>query len=462
MKKIGKYIFYFIVVLLLVLFITGKVSSESYKEGSLAFSKTWQGQFMDINGEKVRYIQQGTGKDILLIHGTPGSIEDWQPLLDTLSKNYRVTAFDRLGHGFSTARNYNYTIKENVELTNQIIDKLSLDHILIVGHSYGGSIAAHIATTHHPKIDSYIIIASPLYQFKPDMLFKLNTIPFIGKGITTLISNTVASQKIEEGLLDAFGGNAAILQDDFLNVRKQLWSQSKVLQATSNERINFNENVKEVSSKYKNITNKVSIFSGTNDNKLIQEDGIRIQKDIPNATIFIQENVAHYIQFERTDKVLEAIYNHLETKMASKEKEDTVVKNEQFYFTKENIELPTSKEIYTSIKNEVVLFRPTEFDFGKMVEDNQSSKFVALDEKFEALTNAIVTKYKNNKAITITISEKPCIGVASTKDTLYLNASTHVYGIVINQRESKPIFVNPNSSIEAVTKKINTIFKIKK
>ncbi len=311
MRKIIKYLFYFIVLIVLGLFITGKISSSEIKNGSLEHTQYWQGQFIDIDGEKIRYIQQGEGQNVLLIHGTPGSIEDWQPIIDSLSSDYKITAFDRTGHGFSTANNYNYTIKENVNIANQLINKLELDSVVIVGHSYGGSIAAHMATTKNDKVKSYIIVASPLYQFKPEMLYKLSTTPFIGKGITTLIGETVASQKIEEGLLNAFGGNREILTDDFLSIRKQLWSQSKVLYSTSKERMNYANNLKETSENYKNIDKEVNILYGKNDDKLIQEDCEQLNKDIPNSEILVLENTAHFIQFERTNALLKIIKKHI-------------------------------------------------------------------------------------------------------------------------------------------------------
>ena len=260
MKKILKYLIYFILLIVLGLFITGEIYTSSFKKGDLVHTKSWQGEFIDIDGETIRYLQKGTGQDILLIHGTPGSIEDWQPIIDSLSLHNRVTAFDRPGHGFSTANNYDYTLKANVAFVNKLIDRLALDSVIIVGHSYGGSIAANMATTNNGKVKSYIIVASPLYQFKPEMLYKLSTTPFIGKGITTLISKTAAPQKIEEGLLNAFAGNREILTVDFLDIKKQLWSQSKVLYATSKERMNYASNLKKVSENYKKIEKEVSVL----------------------------------------------------------------------------------------------------------------------------------------------------------------------------------------------------------
>ncbi len=460
MKKLFKSLLYFIVLIVLVFFIVGKANTASFKEGTLEHTQSWQGQFIDVDGEKIRYIQQGEGQDILLIHGTPGSIEDWQPIIDSLSKTHKVTAFDRPGHGFSTANNYHYTINENVNMVHKLITKLALDSVVVIGHSYGGSIAVHMATKKNDKIKSYLIVASPLYQFKPEILYKLSTLPVIGKGITVLISKTVAAQKIEDGLLNALAGNRRIITDDFLSIRKQLWSQSKVLYATSRERINYAENLKEVSENYKNIDQKVSVLYGTNDNILIQEDCKQLHKDITNSEIFILENTAHYIQFERTSELLKIIKKH--TANFTESNNEITITKEKFFFLKDEINLPIKNKVYLSSENEVILFRPTEFNFGKMVEDNQSDKLVKLDGNFEELTNQIVNTFKNNKNVKITVSEKDIVAVNNLNDTLYLDATKHLYGIVINQLQSEPVFLKSNLSSNEVIRKINEIYNLKK
>ncbi len=459
MKKLFKTLFYFFILLILALVIIGKTQTKSFELGSLSLTQDWKGKFIDIHGEKIRYLQQGKGQDILLIHGTPGSIEDWQPIIDSLSTAHRVTVFDRPGHGFSTATDYHYTIAENAELANQLIDTLELDSVIVVGHSYGGSVAAHMATTKNNKIQSYIIVASPLYQFTPEKLYKMSTLPLIGKGITFVISNTLASQKIEEGLTNAFGGNTDILTGSFLKTRKQLWSQPKVLYATSKERIHYDKNLKAVSENYKDIHKKVSILYGTKDHASIQQDCAKLHEDIPNSELIVLKNTAHYIQFERTTDLLTVIKSHLKSNINVT---DETANKEKIFFKKDEIKLPEDKEIYTSSKNEIILFRPTEFEFGKMVEDSQSDSLVALDSHFEKLANSIAKTFKDSKNTTVTIVEKPFVAIKNTHDTLYLDTSKSLYGIVIHQLQSPPVFVEANQPIEKLIHTINTTFNLKK
>jgi esterase/lipase len=344
-------------------------------------------------------------------------------------------------------------------MVNQLINKLALDSVVVVGHSYGGSIAAHMATIKNDKVKSYIIVASPLYQLEPEGLFKAIATPLIGKGIGVLISKTVASQKIEEGLLNAFGGNREILTDDFLAIRKQLWSQPKVLYTTSIEHINYDSNLKEISNNYKNINEKIDILYGTNDHPLIIEDAKKFHNNLPSSEILKLENTAHFIQFERTGELLKVIRKYSTDQIESDD--EVLITKEKFFFLKDEIDLPNKRKIYLSTINEVIIFRPTEFNFGKMVEDNQSDKLVRLDGNFEKLTNRIVNNFKNNKNIKVTISEKDIVAVNNLKDTLYLDASKHLYGFDINQLQSEPVYLKPSISTNKVIDKINKTFNLK-
>lgn len=141
--------------------------------GNLSLNENQQNQFLKIDNERIRFSQKGKGKDVLLIHGTPGSIEDWNEIVDSLSKNYRITTFDRLGHGFSSLNKYTYHIEDNAVLVEKLIKQLNLESPLIVGHSYGGSIVAFMAVNSKLKNLEYVIIDSPLYKYKPSKTYQL-------------------------------------------------------------------------------------------------------------------------------------------------------------------------------------------------------------------------------------------------------------------------------------------------
>jgi hypothetical protein len=61
-------------------------------------------KFFDSAGVKIRYIEQGNGPPVILLHGYSVDIESqWVTtgVVETLAKNYRVIAMDARGHGKS-------------------------------------------------------------------------------------------------------------------------------------------------------------------------------------------------------------------------------------------------------------------------------------------------------------------------------------------------------------------------
>ena len=61
------------------------------------------GRFLNVDGVRLHYIEQGQGEPLVLIHGNGTLIQDFtvNGLVDRLSKHYRVIVIDRPGYGYS-------------------------------------------------------------------------------------------------------------------------------------------------------------------------------------------------------------------------------------------------------------------------------------------------------------------------------------------------------------------------
>ena len=107
-------------------------------------------RFFDSNGVRIRYLEQGSGAPVVLIHGFTGSIErSWidTGVLPDLARDHRVIAFDLRGHGKSgkprDPRAYDEIGRDAVRL----LDHLGIARAHVVGYSLGGIIAAKLLTT---------------------------------------------------------------------------------------------------------------------------------------------------------------------------------------------------------------------------------------------------------------------------------------------------------------------------
>lgn len=96
--------------------------------------------FIEILEQKINYEILGQGNDILLLHGWGASIESYRPVINTLSKNFRVIALDFPGFGNSDPLKKAWCLSDFSEMVKQFLQKLNIEKPIIIGHSHGGRV----------------------------------------------------------------------------------------------------------------------------------------------------------------------------------------------------------------------------------------------------------------------------------------------------------------------------------
>ncbi len=132
-----------------------------------------------INGVNINYIQYGKGKDILLLHGWGQNIEMMKPIGDGLQDNFRITVLDLPGFGKSAEPNTPWTLEEYSGMIEELVKKLSLKDLTLVGHSFGGRIATIFAANN--KIDKLVLLSAPMVKKQNENSFKNKTLKFMKK-----------------------------------------------------------------------------------------------------------------------------------------------------------------------------------------------------------------------------------------------------------------------------------------
>jgi pimeloyl-ACP methyl ester carboxylesterase len=95
-----------------------------------------------LDGLQIGYRTQGTGPDVMLIHGWASSSRMWQRLMDDLSSRFRCTALDLPGFGESDKPHDDwYSISRYTQLVADFANIMGLHQPAIIGHSMGGMIA---------------------------------------------------------------------------------------------------------------------------------------------------------------------------------------------------------------------------------------------------------------------------------------------------------------------------------
>jgi len=111
----------------------------------------------------LRYVDHGgEGSTLLLIHGVTRCAEDWQPLIPTLSTQWRVIALDQRGHGGSE-RASRYLVTDYIADAVSIVRDELTTPITIFGHSLGAMVAAAVAAELPHRVHG-LVLEDPPYH----------------------------------------------------------------------------------------------------------------------------------------------------------------------------------------------------------------------------------------------------------------------------------------------------------
>ena len=121
--------------------------------------------FIDISkGGKLYYQAYGSGKPIIVLHGGPGMSQNYLlPYMAELAKNHQVIFYDQRGSGksiYGTIDDSTININQFVEDLENFRQKLGLNKITLIGHSWGGELAMHYAIKHPDHLHKLIIMNS--------------------------------------------------------------------------------------------------------------------------------------------------------------------------------------------------------------------------------------------------------------------------------------------------------------
>lgn len=134
--------------------------------------------FIDIGGVKLRYLRSRrtpgsvpTMPAIVLAHGVSDSAACWASMFGVLERDFDVVAYDARGHGQSDAPATGYAPRERAGDMLALIDALSLEQPILMGHSMGGETAGFAALARPGGIRALVIedagIPSPEIPGRP-------------------------------------------------------------------------------------------------------------------------------------------------------------------------------------------------------------------------------------------------------------------------------------------------------
>jgi pimeloyl-ACP methyl ester carboxylesterase len=140
------------------------ISKEVYLslEGLREEYRRPEDKYVEIGGITVHYRDEGTGPAVLLIHGSSSTLRSYDGVAAKLQKNYRVIRYDVPPRGLSGPVPDGALKKlRATDIPQQLLKKLEISTVTVVGVSFGGTIALFLAADYPDLVERVIVSNAP-------------------------------------------------------------------------------------------------------------------------------------------------------------------------------------------------------------------------------------------------------------------------------------------------------------
>ena len=119
----------------------------------------FQSRWLEIDGIRVHYVDEGAGRPILMCHGNPTWSFLYRKLIGRLQGQFRCVAVDYPGFGLSDRpEGYGYTPAEHAAIVGRLVDQLGLDGFIVMGQDWGGPIGMSVASQRAERVAGLVFM----------------------------------------------------------------------------------------------------------------------------------------------------------------------------------------------------------------------------------------------------------------------------------------------------------------
>jgi pimeloyl-ACP methyl ester carboxylesterase len=269
------------------------------------------GQLIDIDGRAVHAHVEGSGPDLVLIHGASGSTRDFTfSLVKALAPRYRVVAFDRPGLGWSDDIGPDGTSPmAQASILRAAADRLGVRRPIVLGYSYGGAVALAWALGDRASVAALVILAGATmpwtgglgtwYALTSTALGRAAVIPLVTAFVPTVKSEAIingifAPDPVPEGYAGYLGAG--------LTLRRA------VLSANARQVNALKAHVTAMARQYGELDLPVEILHGDNDPTVPHLiHALPLARILPDAAVTLLPGVGHMPHHADPGAVIAAI-----------------------------------------------------------------------------------------------------------------------------------------------------------
>ena len=252
-----------------------------------------------VYGQKIHYLEAGSGPNVILLHGLGGSAQNWAFTTGPLAQQFHVIVPDQIGFGKSDKPLINYRVRTYVDFLDQFCKQLKIDRATLVGNSMGGWIAAAYTIAFPEKVERLVLADATGYappaEFDYKSLYALN--PSTREGMKQMAAKVFFNKMFTTD-----------------NVIDQLMAQ----RMSAGDGYTIASLIESVGRREDFLDGQVSkikaptlIIWGREDRLVLLSEGQRLQKEIADSKLVVLDQCGHFPQVEKAAEFNAALLEFL-------------------------------------------------------------------------------------------------------------------------------------------------------
>jgi len=269
------------------------------------------GRFIEIDGVRLHYTDQGQGPPVLLVHGASSNLLEFQSsLVPALERDHRVLAFDRPGHGYSERDGEGWPDPARLAaLLLTAAEQLGAPRPVLVGHSWAGAVVMTALVREPARVSGGVLLAGaaghwvgergPVERLRDwpalNAAFAHTVVvPMGGRLIPGALQAVFAPHPVPEGHAERIGAELALRPSSYLANGEDMEHLAAFLQRES--------------TRYREITRPLLVIHGTADELVpFWNHGRRLEPVVPRLRVALLEGHGHALHHVDAPRVGELV-----------------------------------------------------------------------------------------------------------------------------------------------------------
>lgn len=281
--------------------------------GDLPDEPPVRGEHATLGDVELRYVERDGGTPgrppVVLVHGLPGTADDFDRVTPLLAASgHRTIALDRPGYGFSEGGYH--PLEEQLDALDGLLDQLAIERAVVVGHSYGGTLALAYAARRPERVRGLVLVDAAAAGQRTDAMGRAEarmtqflSLPVVEPLAYATFGQALLRASAARGAEEAFAPDPV----DPAYERRMLavTMQQSDLDALAGERLAADGVMEELDRQLPSIGTPAVVIQGDGDELVKPEIGRRLARELPRAR-YVEVPGGHMVPLVHPEVVAQA------------------------------------------------------------------------------------------------------------------------------------------------------------